>query len=1208
MSIARHSTDADRAVGGERRSGRGFLARFSCLFYFPSLYSSSLAAAVLLSAWAVGAAMAQTSVLTAHNDIGRTGQDLTETLLTPANVNATQFGKLFSQPVNGQVFAQPLYVPQVAIPGKGTHNVVYVATYNDSVYAFDADTNGGVDAAPLWQVSLLSIGAPAGGYTSVYGVQGTPVIDASTSPSDPTAQTLFLVSAEAQGATPLFRLHALDITTGAEKLGGPFLIQATVAGSGSGSVAGSLAFDALYHRQRAGLLLLNGVVYVPFASVNDIGPWHGWIFSFGVRTNAATGKAALQPLNVFCTSANGAGAGIWMGGAGLAAEVNNPAKPYGRMFVATGNGSLSLNPVASGQPPYSNPANQYGMSVLDLDLTGGAMTVEDEFSPYDQALLDGQDGDLGSGGPVLLPRQTLASGKTLDPLAQIGKSGMIYILDRDNANDGSNTAPNPYSPSGLGGYNPGGDHVAQEVQTPIAGAQGWGAGVWGAAAYWNGNLYFGGTSPGLSNSLEAYSFVNGSLSATPTSRSSEQFIYPAPTPSVSANGAANGIVWVKDNHAYVGGGNAALLAYDATNLANLLYSTNADLARDNPGPAVPFTVPTIANGKVYTGETNRINIFGLLGATPTAPAPKIAPGSGSFSGSQTVAISDAIAGATIYYTLDGSTPTSGSAVYAGPFKIDSSVTVTAIASPTGYLQSAPASATLTSTSNAANPVFSLAPGTYSGAQSLTITDATKGATIHYTVDGTTPTAASPAYQGAIPVAVTETVQAIAVAPNLLASTVVGAAYVIEPVYAIDFSQGFTQAQSSGLMEFNGSTDLDDFRLQLTNGGTFEAGSAFYAKPVNVTAFTTDFTFQLSNPSGDGFTFTIQGDGPTALGGYGSALGYGSIAKSVAVKFDLYSNQGEGPNSTGLYIDGATPTIPAVTLVGSPIDLHSGDYIDAHLTYDGTDLTMTLTNPISLQSWSYAWPINIPGTVGGSTAYVGFTGGTGRLTASQKVTSWTYAAGQPAQPNFPVGFDSDYLIYYTGAYLSGSRIRLTNGGQGEANAVYFWTPVDVESFSTSFDFQIAPGALAPLGDGFTFAIQNAGAEAVGGGAGGLGYAGIPHSVAIKFDLFNDAGEGNDSTGLYLDGAEPTVPAINLANNNINLASGDLFNVQITYDGGLLTWRVQDMSAANPEIFSDTLAINIPNTIGSNTAYVGFTAASGAATAIQDILNWTYTSAP
>ncbi len=899
---------------------RGLARRLSCPLK-PSISLSASRLALVSMAFLAGfivsgSAMAQVNVVTAHNDIARTGQNLNETILTPETVNSTQFGKLFSQPVSGAVFAQPLYVSQVAIPGKGTHNVIYVApasgdingteggSVGDYVYAFDADTNGGIAANPLWQVSLLTNTAPAGTYTVNYGVLGTPAIDLGT-------QTMYLVSSEFQGTAQIYRLHALDITTGAEKFGGPIQIQASIPGTGSGSSGGVLTFNPTYQLQRAGLLFLNGVVYIPFGSVSDEGPWHGWIFSYSVNSSTQT----LQQVNVLCTSPNGAGAGFWMGGAGLAAEVNNPAKPYGRMFVATGNGSFNAS------SPYNNTMS-YGMSVLDLDLTGGVMTVEDTFTPFNEHALNAQDGDLGSGGPVLLPTQTLASGKTLNPLIEIGKSGMYYILDRDNNADGSNNPATEYSPAGLGGFNVATDQVVQEVQTPIETSQNWGAGVWGSEAYWNNNIYSGGTNG--ANGILAHSFVEGVLSATPTSQSVQQFGYPNPTPAVSANGATNGIVWVIKTDTLGWLGAEALLAFDGTNLGNTLYSSDTNLLRDNPGTPIPFNVPTIANGKVYAGAGNEISVYGLLGVTPTAPTPMISPAAGRVPFPQAVTITDAIAGATIYYTTDGTTPTSSSPVYdnSNPPVVTANGTITAIASATGYLLSAPASAAYLSTTTPANPVFSLAAGTYTGTQTLTITDSTPGTIIYYTIDGPAPTAASAVYNRPLSVSASEIVQAVALGSSPYPSPVVSATYIIQPVGTIDFSQGF--AAANGPMQFNGSTDLDDFRLQLTDGGLGEAGSAFYATPVNIQQFSTQFTFQLSNPSADGITFTIQNNGPTALGGIGGGLGYARIPNSVAIKFDLYNNSGEGPDSTGLYVDGAMPTMPAINLTGTGIDLHSGD--------------------------------------------------------------------------------------------------------------------------------------------------------------------------------------------------------------------------------------------------------------------------------------------
>jgi hypothetical protein len=1132
-----------------------------------------------LCSWvsALGQTSTPVNVVTEHNDIGRTGQNLNETLLTPQNVNPAQFGKLFTQSTffNGQVFAQPLYVANVAIPGKGTHNVIYAVTGSDYVYAYDADSNGGINAKPLWSLSLLTNSTPAGTYSSRLGtgIHGTPVIDLSTN-------TMYLVSSELQGTPTIFRLHALDITTGAEKFGGPYLVQATVPGTGTGSSGGSLTFNATYEFQRPGLLLLNGVLYVAYGSVNDNGPWHGWIFSY----NAST----LKPIDVLAINPNGSAGGIWIGGAGLAAEVNDPNKPYGRMFTVTGNGSFSAT------PPYTNTMN-FGMSVITIDLTNGKMTVTDAFTPYNEATLETQDGDVGAGGVVLLPPQAIGGGKVLNPLVQDGKSGDIYILDRNN----------------LGGYNPGGDKVVQSVQTPVSGTQNWGAGIWGSPAYWNNNLYFGGTNPGASNSMIAYSFVNGVMSTTPTSQTQEKFAYPGPTPSVSSNGTKNGIVWAIDASGKTGlGGIDVLLAYDATNISKTLYSSNTNVARDNPGGTVSFSMPTISNGKVYVGAANQLDVYGLLNSVPTAAVPVITPGSKNFTGSQIVTITEATPGAQILYTTDGSTPNGYSHVYSGPITVTSTEVITAIGSATGYLLSAPASATFTSMTNTVNPVFSLAAGTYAGPQTLTITDASAGAQIYYTLNGSTPSTSSLKYTGAITVAANETVQAIAAAPGLLPSAVVGAAYVITPLYDISFTNGFSQAQSSGLIQFNGSTDLDDFRLQLTNGGPNEAGSAFYTKPVNVQKFTTDFTFQLSNAVADGITFTIQGVGPTALGVNGAGLGYWQIPKSVAIKFDLYDNQGEGPNSSGLFTNGTMPTIPAIDLTSSGINLHDGNYQSVHITYDGTTLIVTLTDQVTYATWSHAFTVNIPAIVGGSTAYVGFTGGAGAKSASQKLTYWTYLAGAPATPNQPTGFTAGSVVLNGPATIAGSALQLTGNTQQEATSAYFPTLLDISAFATDFDFQILNGGT----DGFTFVIQDQSITAVGSPGGGLGYGvqpngtlgSIGNSVAIKFDTHNNLGEGNDSTGVYQNGASPTIPSINLSSSRIQLNSGDVIHAHIVYTGTVLTWTLSDVTNPSNSSVTNSTTINIPSIIGSNSAFVGFTGGTGGATAIQNILDWTFTN--
>ncbi len=1139
------------------------------------LGAASLFTLVLTSHWAIGQ-----QVLTAHNDIARTGQNLNEKILTPSNVNPTQFGELFSRPVSGGVNAQPLYVPNVTIRGV-LHNVVYVATNLDFVYAFDADNNGGINAGPLWTLYL-----PGSTYISKGGVVGTPVID-------PSSDTMYLASKETQGSTSLVRLHALDITTGAEKFGGPMVIQGSVPGTGSGSSGGVLAFNPAYEYQRSGLLLLNGILYIPFGSVDDNGVWHGWIFSY----NAAT----LRQIDIFCTTPNGSGGGIWMGGAGLAAEVNDLSKPYGRMFVAIGNGSFTAS------SPYTDSMS-YGMSVMDLDLNGGIMTVEDNFAPYNEGVLNAQDGDLGSGGPVLLPAQTLSAGGTLYPLIQAGKSGTIYILNRSN----------------LGGFNAASDNVVQEVMTRGATSLNWGQGVWGTEAYWNKNIYYGGTLPQKSSSLAAYSFTNGKLSTSPTSTTSFEFPYPGPTPSISANGTTNGILWALGY-----GSTSVLLAYDATNLANLLYSSNANLSRDNPGPPVEFTVPTIANGKVYVGASGQVSAYGLLGTVPTVAPPVISPPGATFTGSQTVTITDTTPGAAIYYTTDGSTPTYNSKLYnsTSGISVTSNETITAIASATGYLQGAPVSAVFSSTANTANPVFLLAAGTYSGTQTVGITDATTSARIYYTVDGSTPSAASNLYTQPITVPVSETVQAIAIAPSLLPSSIVSAAYDIDPAYTIDFRQGFAQAQASGKMQFNGSTDLDDFRLQLTNGGFYEAGSAFYSTPVPISAFTTDFTFQLSNPVVDVIIFNIQCVFTSAIGGDDPNLGYGGIKNIVAIKFDIKNNAGDGNDSTGMFLNGATPTVPALHLDNTGINLLSGDYMNVHMTYDGQNLNMTITDAVTLASWSHSWAINIPAQIGASTGYVGFTASTGGSSASQKLTYWTYLAGLPPVPNYPAGFDPantasvthpvntiDFSQGFTHAQawgqmhfngstdLDGSRLQLTNNRFYEAASAFYSTPVSISAFTTDFTFQLSN----PEADGITFTIQGVGPTALGGDDPYLGYGGIKKSVAIKFDINNNAGEGNDSTGMFLNGATPTVPAIHLDSTGINLLSGHQMKVQMTYDGQNLNMTITD--TVTLASWSHSWPINIPAQIGASTGYVGFTASTGGAAANQEIISWTYLAGP
>jgi len=501
-------------------------------------------------------------IATAQYDNARTGANLLETILTPQNVNVGQFGRIAFFPVDGDVYAQPLYVPKLQIPGSGSHNVVFIATEKDSVYAFDADATS---TEPLWQVSFVD----AKKYISPVsnrdvfcpfiqpdvGITSTPVIDLSS-------KTLYALARtrEAENGKWVFRqkLHALDLVTGAEKLGGPITIRASFQGDKSLFSKGVTEFDPLRENQRAALLLVNNNVFITWASSCDVGPYYGWVMSYDARTLKQTGVLNVSP--------GAKESGIWQADAGPAADGS------GNVYLITGNGKFTA---ASG-------GRDYGDSVLKIALTPNGLAVRDYFTPADQEHLNDTDGDFGSGSPILLPDQPAPHSHLL---LAAGKSAKLYELDRDN----------------LGHFHAADDSNA--VQVVPAGAQ-----SFGAPAYWNGHVFYF----LMNDYLRDYALQNGRLSAQPVAKSNTNINDPG-TPAISANGAKNGIVWIVSTKVWNGPDQPAVLfAYDAADVSRELYNSTQNPTRDGAGYALRFTIPTIANGRVYVPTKRRIDVFGLL--------------------------------------------------------------------------------------------------------------------------------------------------------------------------------------------------------------------------------------------------------------------------------------------------------------------------------------------------------------------------------------------------------------------------------------------------------------------------------------------------------------------------------------------------------------------------------------------------------------------
>ncbi|HKD65653.1 MAG TPA: hypothetical protein VKB84_02345 [Candidatus Binataceae bacterium] len=521
----------------------------------------ALAALTILAGFSLSGC--QSDVLTYHNDNQRTGQYLAEKILTPLNVNSTKFGKLFVMSVDGKVDAEPLYKGGVSIPGHGTHNVIYVATEHDSVYAFDADVAG----SPLWRKSMIppdeipSDDRSCNQVVPEIGVTSTPVIDPNAGPHG----TIYVVAMSRNGVRAYFqRLHALDTTTGAEEFGGPVTVMAKFPGTGDNSSHGMVLFDPAKYKDRAGLLLTGGLVYTAWSSHCDSRPYTGWVIAYDQNTLAQRSILNITP--------NGSEGAVWAAGAGPAADSD------GFVYFLSGNGTFDTTLTKSGFPDRGD----FGNAFIKLSPVG-QLHVADYFTMHNTVEESDGDQDLGSGGALVLPAMIDSQGRTRRLAVGAGKDSNIYLVDRDN----------------MGKFNPVADtNIYQELPNGLHNSE------FAMPAFFNDTLYYG----AVNRPIVAFPFSLARLPATPSSSTPTVFVYPGATPTISADNLSNAILWAAENQS-----DAVLHAYDAVNLSRELYNSNqAPHGRDNFGAGNKFITPTIAHGKVYVGTTSGVGVFGLL--------------------------------------------------------------------------------------------------------------------------------------------------------------------------------------------------------------------------------------------------------------------------------------------------------------------------------------------------------------------------------------------------------------------------------------------------------------------------------------------------------------------------------------------------------------------------------------------------------------------
>ncbi|HZW92483.1 MAG TPA: PQQ-binding-like beta-propeller repeat protein [Candidatus Eremiobacteraceae bacterium] len=533
---------------------------YSSLFRrLPVLRYNSIACFVLFLVACSSSAISQ-QVLTYHNNNARTGTNFSESILTPSNVNSGSFGKLFTLEADGLVDAQPLYMSAVAIPGNGTHNLLIVATEHGTVYAFDADTG-----AKIWRIRTLKSGETTSDdrgcdqVTPEIGITSTPVI---SRPAGSNGVIYVVAMSKDSSGNYHQRLHALNATNGGELYNGPVEIEAKYPGTGDNSSGGFVVFDPAQYKERSGLLLLEGEVYLTWGSHCDDRPYTGWVMGYNATT--------LKQETVLNVTPNGNEGAIWGSGAGLMADT------LGNIFFLDANGIFGSSLNASGFPD----SGDYGNAFIRLTTKGG-LAVADYFEMYDGQNESNNDVDLGSGGAILLSPMKDASGNTWNLAAGAGKDSNIYLVNRDS----------------MGKFNSSKNRNYQTLSGVLPG------GVWSMPAYFNNRLYYG----PVGGPILAFEFKNAKLLGTPVAKTTTSFEYPGANPSISCDNGKDGIVWAAENVSP-----AILHAYNAFNLQELYNTNQAAGGRDEFGSGNKFITPMVANGKVYVGTTSGVGVFGLL--------------------------------------------------------------------------------------------------------------------------------------------------------------------------------------------------------------------------------------------------------------------------------------------------------------------------------------------------------------------------------------------------------------------------------------------------------------------------------------------------------------------------------------------------------------------------------------------------------------------